>query len=80
MLSKVHAAALQGVDALTVEVEVHVGPGEERVVMVGLPDAAVRESIDRVSTALTSSGYRLPANPIQTLWRQNRLQRPHAVA
>ena len=60
MLSKVHAAALQGVDALTVEVEVHVGPGEERVVMVGLPDAAVRESIDRVSTALTSSGYRLP--------------------
>ena len=60
MLSKVHAAALRGVDALPVEVEVHVGPGEERVVMVGLPDAAVRESIDRVSTALTSSGYRLP--------------------
>ena len=60
MLSKVHAAALRGVDAVPVEVEVHVGPGEERVVMVGLPDAAVRESIDRVSTALTSSGYRLP--------------------
>jgi magnesium chelatase family protein len=60
MLSKVHAAALRGVDALPVEVEVHVGPGEERVVMVGLPDAAVRESIDRVSTALTSSGYRPP--------------------
>ena len=60
MLSKVHAAALRGVDALPVEVEVHVGPGEERVIMVGLPDAAVRESIDRVSTALTSSGYHLP--------------------
>ena len=60
MLSKVHAAALRGVEALPVEVEVHVGPGEERVVMVGLPDAAVRESIDRVSTALTSSGYRPP--------------------
>jgi magnesium chelatase family protein len=60
MLSKVHAAALRGVEALPVEVEVHVGPGEERVVMVGLPDAAVRESIDRVATALTSAGYRPP--------------------
>jgi len=60
MLSKVHAAALRGVEAFPVEVEVHVGPGEEKVVMVGLPDAAVRESIDRVSTALASSGYYLP--------------------
>ena len=60
MLSKVQAAALRGVDALPVEVEVHVGPGEERIVVVGLPDAAVRESVERVSTALTSSGYRLP--------------------
>ena len=60
MLSKVHAAALRGVDALPVEVEVHVGPGEERIVVVGLPDAAVRESVERVSTALTSSGYHLP--------------------
>ena len=60
MLSKVHAAALRGVEALPVEVEVHVGPGEERIIVVGLPDAAVRESVDRVSTALTSSGYQLP--------------------
>ena len=36
------------------------GPGEERIIVVGLPDAAVRESVDRVSTALTSSGYHLP--------------------
>lgn len=60
MLSKVHAAALRGVEASPVEVEVHVGPGEERIIVVGLPDAAVRESVDRVSTALTSSGYHLP--------------------
>ena len=60
MLSKVHAAALRGVDAVPVEVEVHVGPGEERIVVVGLPDAAVRESVERVSTALTSSGFHLP--------------------
>ena len=55
MLSKVHAAALYGVEAIPVEVEVHVGPGEERIVIVGLPDAAVRESVERVSTALTNS-------------------------
>jgi len=60
MLSKVHAAALYGVEAIPVEVEVHVGPGEERIVIVGLPDAAVRESVERVSTALTNSGFRLP--------------------
>ena len=60
MLSKVYAAALRGVEAVPVEVETHVGPGEEKVVMVGLPDAAVRESIDRVSTAMTSSGFHLP--------------------
>ena len=60
MLSKVHAAALRGVGASPVEVEVYVGPGEERIIVVGLPDAAVRESVDRVSTALTSSGYHLP--------------------
>ena len=60
MLSKVQAAALRGVEAWPVEVEVHVGPGEEKVVMVGLPDAAVRESADRVSTAMESAGYHLP--------------------
>ena len=60
MLSKVHAAALYGVEAIPVEVEVHVGYGEERIVIVGLPDAAVRESVERVSTALTNSGFRIP--------------------
>ena len=33
--------------------------GEERIIVVGLPDAAVRESVDRVSTALTSIGEEL---------------------
>ena len=45
MLSKVYAAALRGVEAVPVEVEVSVGPGEQKVVVVGLPDAAVRESV-----------------------------------
>ena len=58
MLSKVRAAALSGIEAVPVEVEVNNGPGETGTVIVGLPDAAVRESRDRVGTAITNGGYR----------------------
>ena len=45
MLSKVHVAALRGVEASPVEMEVHVGPGEKRIIVVGLPAAHVSEAI-----------------------------------
>jgi tetratricopeptide (TPR) repeat protein len=45
---------------IPVEVEVNAGYGDTLVVIVGLPDAAVKESRDRVSTALTNSGYKFP--------------------
>ena len=60
MLSRVCSAALNGIDAYAVEVEVNCGYGETLVVIVGLPDAAVKESRDRVSTALANSGYKFP--------------------
>lgn len=60
MLTKVYSAALKGVDAVAVEVEVNSGPGEVGVVIVGLPDAAVRESKDRVVTAIGNSGLKWP--------------------
>ena len=60
MLSKVCSAAVNGIDAYPVEVEVNVGYGETIIVVVGLPDAAVKESRDRVSTALSNSGYKFP--------------------
>ena len=60
MLARVCSAALNGIDAYAVEVEVNCGYGETLVVIVGLPDAAVKESRDRVSTALTNSGYKFP--------------------
>ena len=47
-----------------VEVEVNDGYGETLVVIVGLPDAAVRESRDRVTTALTNSGFKMPLGRI----------------
>ena len=60
MLAKVCSAAVQGIEAYPVEVEVNVGWGDSTVVIVGLPDAAVKESRDRVSTALTNSGFKFP--------------------
>jgi len=60
MLSKVCSAAVNGIDAFPVEVEVNCGYGDTLIVVVGLPDAAVKESKDRVSTALVNSGYSFP--------------------
>jgi magnesium chelatase family protein len=60
VLAKVYSGAVYGVDALPVEIEVNAGRGEPKVVMVGLPDAAVKESIDRVWTALINSGFEPP--------------------
>lgn len=60
MLAKVCSAAVNGIEAYPVEVEVNVGFGETVVVIVGLPDAAVRESRDRVGTAVTNSGFKFP--------------------
>ena len=60
MLAKVCSAAMNGIDACPVEVEVDSGHGETYMIIVGLPDAAVRESRDRVSTALINSGFRMP--------------------
>ena len=60
MLTKVYSAALHGADAREVEIEVNEGRGDPKVVIVGLPDAAVKESKDRVTTAMTNSGYHAP--------------------
>ena len=60
MLAKVCSAAVNGIEAYPIEVEVNVGYGDTFIVVVGLPDAAVKESKDRVSTALTNSGYKFP--------------------
>ncbi len=60
MLAKVCSAALNGIEAFPVEVEVNAGWGDTLIVIVGLPDAAVKESRDRVTTALTNSGYKFP--------------------
>ena len=60
MITRVFSAAVVGVDATEVEIEVNTGPGEPSIIVVGLPDTAVKESKDRVIAALSNSGYRWP--------------------
>lgn len=59
-LARITSAAPVGVEAVPVEVEVDVAGGLPAVVTVGLPDAAVKESRDRVKAAITNSRYRFP--------------------
>jgi len=60
MLARVCSAAVQGIESFPVEVEVNAGWGDTIIVIVGLPDAAVKESRDRVTTALANSGFKFP--------------------
>ncbi|MDP8223634.1 MAG: YifB family Mg chelatase-like AAA ATPase [Candidatus Lernaella stagnicola] len=57
MLGKVISGATVGVEAFTIEVEVHAGRGLPNLQIVGLPDGVVRESVQRVRSALTNSGF-----------------------
>jgi len=60
MLAKIYSAAVYGIDAYEVEIEVNAGRGDPKIIIVGLPDAAVKESQDRVTTAISNSGYFWP--------------------
>ncbi|MCC6790584.1 MAG: YifB family Mg chelatase-like AAA ATPase [Thermomicrobiales bacterium] len=64
MLAKVFSCAVVGLDGVLVEVEVDVGAGIPGVVVVGLPDAAVQESKERVRAAIRNSGGRIPHGKI----------------
>jgi magnesium chelatase family protein len=60
MLARCTTAALQGLEAHPVTVEVDLGPGLPALTLVGLADAAVLEARERVRSALRHSGYRVP--------------------
>ncbi len=60
-LAVLASRALCGMDGFAVRVEVHVGPGLPAFHVVGLPDAGVRESRERVRSAIISSGFEFPA-------------------
>ncbi len=64
MLAKILSSALLGIDAILVEVEVDIAQGLPQYATVGLPDGAVKESKDRVKSALKNAGYDFPARRI----------------
>ena len=64
MLACLRTAAVFGVEACPVHVEVDVGFGFPAFTMVGLPDASVRESRDRVRSAIRNSGFEFPPHRI----------------
>lgn len=64
MLAKVWSASLVGIDAVKVGVEVDISGGLPGTVVVGLPDAAVQESRERVKAALKNAGYAFPMRKI----------------
>ena len=67
MLFKTRSAAVYGIDAHLIDVEVDFAgykTEKEIFAVVGLPDAAVRESRDRVKSAIKNSGFDLPSTKI----------------
>ena len=64
MLARVRAAALQGIEAATVSVEVDVTSGLPSFTTVGLPGSTVRESRDRIRAAIRNAGFEFPVDRI----------------
>ncbi len=65
MLAKLYTYSLLGIQAMPVEVEVDVSPrAMPKTILVGLPEAAVRESTHRVERALVNSGFMRPADRV----------------
>ncbi|MCK4752224.1 MAG: YifB family Mg chelatase-like AAA ATPase [Planctomycetes bacterium] len=61
MLAKLHSVTLEGIEGIICEVEVDVARGGfEKSIIVGLPDAAVKESTERVKSAILNCGYKYP--------------------
>src|SRR3954464_1164461 len=65
MLAKLQTFSLVGIEAVPVEVEVDVSPGAlPKTILVGLPEAAVKESTHRVERALVNSGFLRPQDRV----------------
>ncbi len=63
MLVKTYGAAVQGIDATIITMEVHVSTGYD-FILVGLPDNAVKESKERIRSALMVNGYKMPSRQV----------------
>jgi len=65
MLVKTFGSAVFGVDAITITIEVDINnQGKPEVAVVGLPDSAVKESSQRVESAIKSNGFKMPRTKV----------------
>ena len=64
MLAGIWSAAIVRIDAVKVGVEVDVSGGLSKTVVVGLPDAAIQESKERVKAAIKNAGFAFPVRKI----------------
>ena len=65
MTARLYSASISGIDGVEVEVEADIRPAPEpHILIVGLPDTAVKESTQRVESAITNSGLNLPLGTI----------------
>src|SRR4030065_1963033 len=63
-ISKINSAAVVGLDATPVEVEVDIGAGLPQFLIVGLPDKAIEEAKERVRSAIKNSNAKMPEHRI----------------
>lgn len=64
MISFMHSAAVQGIDACLIDVEIDISSGMPNFSIVGLPDTSVKEAKDRVFSAIRNSGFDFPTKKI----------------
>jgi len=64
MLSKIYSFGILGIEAYAVEIEVDISPGLPVTNIVGLPDASVKESKERIRAAIKNSGFHFPSQRI----------------
>ncbi|CAN7519138.1 YifB family Mg chelatase-like AAA ATPase [Paenibacillus sp. LjRoot56] len=64
MYGKVMSACLQGIEGRTIEVEVDISSGLPQINLVGLPDSAIRESVERVRSSIKNCGFTFPMDRI----------------
>lgn len=60
MYGQVYGCCIHGIEGVVVEIEADLARGLPQIHLVGLPDSAVRESIDRIRAAIKNTGYRFP--------------------
>ncbi|MBS1640151.1 MAG: YifB family Mg chelatase-like AAA ATPase [Bacteroidetes bacterium] len=64
MLVKTFGSAVYGVDAITITIEVNISNGDLKYYIVGLPDNAVKESLQRIESAIKTNNYKMPRTKI----------------